>query len=144
MFIPTRRSFGKRQLTLCVMMFVLLLRSLVPTGFMPNAGALRDGRLEMAFCSGVGGAQIITIDTHDHTSSDTSTSDVPGNHQSQSGDCPFSVLSALPAMPTMALSLVGLPLFFTHIQAVQRTALLPTASPRGPPLGSRAPPFHLV
>jgi hypothetical protein len=148
MLISRRRAFSFSHFTLYVMLLALALRALVPAGFMPDVGALRDGRLEMTFCTS-GDIKTITVDTHDvysghHGHDGAPASDDAPNQQSQSNDCPFSVLSTLPAMPTMALALVGLPLLLAPIQPVLRAAPLPVVLSQGPPLGSRAPPFHLV
>lgn len=35
-------------------LLTLVLRALVPTGYMPDARALHDGRLEVTFCSAAG------------------------------------------------------------------------------------------
>lgn len=133
---------------LCMMLLALSLRALVPAGFMPDAGALRDGRLEMAFCSG-NGPQTIAVELHGgmHHGAAFSPAKSPAdqqNPQSQSNDCPFSVLSALPAMPSIALAAIGLPLLLLSVQLAPRLKPLPAILFQGPPLGSRAPPSHLV
>jgi hypothetical protein len=143
MLISRRRAFSFSHFTLCVMLLALSLRALVPAGFMPDAGALRDGRLEMTFCTSAGDVKTITVDAHHGHDGAHASDDAPAQ-QSQSNDCPFSVLSTLPAMPTMALALVGLPLLLAPIRPVLRAAPLPVVLSQGPPLGSRAPPFHLV
>jgi hypothetical protein len=143
MLISRRRAFSFSHFTLCVMLLALSLRALVPAGFMPDAGALRDGRLEMTFCTSAGDIKTITVDTHRGHDGAPAPDGAP-NHQSQSNDCPFSVLSTLPAMPSMALAPVGLPLLLSSVQPVLRAAPLPVFLSQGPPLGSRAPPFHLV
>jgi hypothetical protein len=99
MRFPRQRALNFRPITLYVMLLALALRALVPSGFMPDASALRDGRLEMAFCSG-SGVQTVVIDTHHHDQGAPASGDMP-HQQSQANDCPFSVLSALPAMPAM-------------------------------------------
>jgi hypothetical protein len=141
----------------CLMLLALSLRALVPVGYMPDVDALRDGRLEMAFCSG-NGPQTIAVDMHSsmsmdmsagmhhaaHHGSTSSSDESPANPQSQSTDCPFSVLSTLPAMPTIALAVIGLPLLLSAVQPALYIAPLPAVLFQGPPLGSRAPPSHLV
>ncbi|HEY4319370.1 MAG TPA: DUF2946 family protein [Herbaspirillum sp.] len=135
-----RQRFNRHYFTLCVMLLALSLRSLVPAGYMPDAGALRDGRLEMAFCTSDGMKSIVVGAHHEGA---PASGDAP-HHSSQSNDCPFSVLSALPAMPSMALALVGMPLLLSPAQAAPRPAPLPAVLSQGPPLGSRAPPHHLI
>lgn len=121
------------------MLLALSLRALVPAGFMPSASALRDGRLEMAFCTS-SGIKSITVDARHGA---PATGDAP-SHQGRSSDCPFSVLSTLPALPSTALALAGMPLLLTSVQSVPHAAPLPAILSQGPPLGSRAPPFHLA
>ena len=142
MRFPRQRALNFRPITLYVMLLALALRALVPSGFMPDASALRDGRLEMAFCSG-SGVQTVVIDTHHHDQGAPASGDMP-HQQSQSNDCPFSVLSALPAMPAMDPAPVGLPLLLSPILAAPYVAPAFAAILQGPPLGSRAPPFHLA
>ena len=142
MQFPRQRALNFRLITLYVMLLALALRALVPAGFMPDAGALRDGRLEMAFCSG-SGVQTIVVDTHHQNHGAPASGDLP-QQQSQSNDCPFSVLSALPAMPAMDLAPAALPLLLSPLQASPYAAPAFAAIPQGPPLGPRAPPFHLA
>jgi hypothetical protein len=134
------RIFNRRYFTLCVMLLALSLRALVPTGYMPDASALRDGRLEMSFCTS-NGIKTIAVDAHH---GDGRGGDNAPNHSSQSNECPFSVLSALPAMPSMALALVGMPLLLSRVQPAPHATPFPVILSQGPPLGSRAPPHHLV
>ena len=142
MLISRQRRFGLRHFTLSVMLLVLSLRALVPIGFMPDAGALRDGRLEMTFCTSTGGAQTIAIDLHGTPGSDTAPSS--DHHQTtQSSDCPFNVLTSMPALPTLALAVLGLPVLLSQLQAALHVPLLFSTSVQGPPLGSRAPPYTL-
>ena len=44
--------------TLCL---ALALRALVPAGYMPDARALHDGRLEVTFCSAAGDVSSVTL-----------------------------------------------------------------------------------
>jgi hypothetical protein len=143
MLSHARRPSVIQHFTLCVMLFALALRALVPSGFMPDAGALRDGRLEMTFCTSAGDLKTITVDTHRDTAPASPTGD-PSQHQSQTSDCPFGVLSSLPAMPALALAVVGSPVLFSIVQYVLRPAPRLAMPAQGPPLGSRAPPSHLV
>jgi hypothetical protein len=134
--IPRRHPFGLRRFTLCLMMLALSLRALVPAGFMPDAGALRDGRLEMTFCTSAGGFKTFAVAGHGAA---TSSSD--GEHTRQAADCPFNILTSLAAMPSMAPALAGLPLLAWPVLLAPHRAAQPLAPAQGPPLGSRAPPI---
>jgi hypothetical protein len=137
--LPHPRSFGIRRFTLCLMLLVLSLRALVPTGFMPDTGALRDGRLEMTFCTAAGGMRTFTVDSRGDPAPASG-----GEQTHQVTDCPFSLLTALPAMLSMAPVIVGLALLAWSVPPAPRHAARPSMPAQGPPLGSRAPPFHLV
>ena len=126
---------------MCLMMLVLSLRALVPAGFMPDAGALRDGRLEMTFCTSAGGLKTIAVDIDTHGDPVPSSD---GGQAHQSTDCPFNILTSLPAMPSLTPVLAGLPLLAWPVLLAPRHAVRPPMPAQGPPLGSRAPPFHLV
>ncbi|MCK3374200.1 hypothetical protein MZH47_30105, partial [Escherichia coli] len=52
---PSRTAGAPRVRGVLWLAFLaLLLRALVPTGYMPDARALHDGRLEVTFCSAAG------------------------------------------------------------------------------------------
>jgi hypothetical protein len=136
-----RRPHGYRYFILCLMMFVLSLRALVPAGFMPDGGALRDGRLEMAFCSADGSnLKTVVIDRHGAPAPQSPQSP-DGGHLRQAPDCPFNLLTSLPLLPTMAFLLAGMPLPAWIVPPAARPAMPALVSLQGPPLGSRAPPL---
>ncbi|MCZ8409810.1 DUF2946 family protein [Achromobacter dolens] len=109
----------------------LLLRALVPTGYMPDARALHDGRLEVTFCSAAGDLSTLKIALSPdgkHGGADTG------------AQCPFGLLAHVTPAPAAQTAPLAL--------AISRAAPFPPASvatpvqpAQGPPLGSRAPPL---
>ena len=107
----------------------LLVRALVPAGFMPAVGA---GSLALVFCEP--GAMAAAPHAHHH---------VPGpdgaahGAHSASAECPFAQ-SAAPALPTVAAVAIAPPLV-AHLMAARRDEAAPTTLPlrhaaaRGPP-----------
>lgn len=113
-----------------------LFRALIPTGFMPNVEALGEGRLELVICTSSGEhvVQVIDLGSPDN--------DAP-NKKSADSDCPYSLAlaKAFTVPGTVAIAwefLARAP----HGMAPAARFLLPPSL--GPPLGSRAPPQHLV
>jgi hypothetical protein len=113
---------------------------MIPTGFMPDLEAMRDGRLRITLCTATG---LITVDI-DASGKPLAGYPSPGSKQHPGGDLyPFgSVISHGLALPA-ALS-VGTPVAsaISIIPSGQMPYRLPPA--QGPPLGSRAPPSSLV
>lgn len=121
-----------------VALVVMLLRVLVPPGFMPDFEALRAGRVEIALCS-VDGARLVVLDRDGRPAGDT-----PADHGDASAfHCPFGLATVqafvLPTLPPLLLSRVA---EAAAIDKPTRRDLRPRV--RGPPLGSRAPPVDLV
>ena len=53
---PSRLATGSHaRFLLCLLALATVLRALVPVGYMPDAAALRQGRLQISFCSAAGG-----------------------------------------------------------------------------------------
>ncbi len=133
---PSRTAGAPRVRGVLWLAFLaLLLRALVPTGYMPDARALHDGRLEVTFCSAAGDLTTFKI----ALSSDGKSG---GGHSSADtgAQCPFGLLAHVTPAPAAQTA----PL----VLAVSRAAPFPpahVAAPvqpaQGPPLGSRAPPL---
>ncbi|WP_439816572.1 DUF2946 family protein [Zavarzinia sp. CC-PAN008] len=121
-----------------VALLFVVLRILVPPGFMPDLAALQDGRLQVVLCS-ADGARTLTL------AADGSVIPDEGDHPVEAGalHCPFGLAGAvdviLPALPVLQL---------VHPRAQVRAAaghvLVLRPPVRGPPLGARAPPHLLV
>ncbi len=116
----------------------VLLRAVVPTGYMPDAHALQDGRLEVTFCSAAGDLSTfrIALPRADRTT------DGSGEHRNADtgAQCPFGLLAHVTPAPTPYVA----PLALSAGRHAPRPAPTPEALPvqpaQGPPLGSRAPP----
>lgn len=112
----------------------LLLRALVPAGYMPDARALHDGRLEVTFCSAAGDLSTFKIalppdgKTGEHRGADTG------------AQCPFGLLAHVTPAPTPCVAPLALAVGRIAPPAPARPAL-PAQPAHGPPLGSRAPPL---
>jgi hypothetical protein len=108
---------------------LLLLRALIPAGFMPAVGA---GSLALVFCEPAALAAGAHAAAHHHGHGDTGHS----GHLA-SAECPFAQ-SAAPALPTLAALPPAQPLV-AHVAATTHAqSILPAAPPRhtaarGPP-----------
>lgn len=124
------------RLWVALLLPALLLRSLIPLGFMPTFGSGYDVRFVV--CEGYaptpGTASSMSMDMSTHTSMDGATG-TPA-HQDH-GTCPYGSAPALGWLPSLAIVLVALqhvaaPTAFTA--QVEYFAISPRAqSPRGPP-----------
>jgi len=136
------------RVVLCLLVLTVGFRSLIPTGFMPDHTAMRDGRFQLALCSSAGGASAITVALT--APQDATPHDVASHHGASHGDsstatdtCPYWTVAHLaldlpppPALPALAATrAVPAPIL------PRRT--LPALPAQGPPLGSRAPPSLL-
>jgi len=119
-----------------VALALFVLRALVPLGFMPDFSAKGQGGISLAFCT-VGGAKTRLVDLAE--SPEKNESGKLGEHSR--GECSFAV-SASPALPaTRSVVLTQEP--SNAASVAKASSVVAPASPRGPPLGSRAPPVLL-
>lgn len=134
------KAISWRAQAVLLLLLALVLRASIPVGYMPHTGALRDGRIEITFCTTAGNEANVPrtlaglfADNDEH------------HKNALSGtDCPFGILThqALnaPGLSTMAVALSTAPsrpvVFFDN-------KALPALGAQGPPVGSRAPPFFL-
>lgn len=120
---------------LCLLALATLFRALVPVGYMPDASALRQGRLEISFCSAAGGAPTVLQALIDSAPHDAHQDDATAQ------ECPFWMVAHqaldLPPAPCAAplAAISGVPPDLPAARA------LPPLPPAGPPLGPRAPPI---
>ncbi|WP_175211856.1 DUF2946 family protein, partial [Achromobacter anxifer] len=90
-------SAARVRAVLWLALVALVLRALVPAGYMPNARALHDGRLEVTFCSASGDLSALTLASGDQGKS--------GHDTADSGAlCPFGLLAHLAPAPAPAIS----------------------------------------
>ncbi|MBB1593211.1 hypothetical protein A9973_03950 [Achromobacter sp. UMC46] len=126
-----------------LLLLLLVARAWVPVGYMPDADALRQGRLALGFCAAGGGALPVLRAPaaaqheahhvhHDHGA--------PADHGGAGQECPFGLNAhqVLDVPPMLAVAPVLLRwLAQAPVQAGSPRPAMPAA---GPPLGSRAPP----
>ncbi|MFE0841869.1 DUF2946 family protein [Achromobacter insolitus] len=128
-------SAARARGVLWLALLALVLRALVPTGYMPDTRALHDGRLEVTFCSAAGDVSALTLPLSSEDKSKTAhdTADVGAL-------CPFGLLAHVAPAPAPALTPLLLAAGLPALPAPAGNApAARTAS--GPPLGSRAPPL---
>lgn len=130
----------RAQAVLCLLLLAIVLRASIPIGYMPHTGALRDGRIEITFCTTAGNEANVPS-----TLAGLFADDNEHNNNALSGtDCPFGILIhqalGIPGPSAIAMPLSAarsIPAVFFDNQA------LPALGAQGPPVGSRAPPFFL-
>ena len=128
------------RLGLCLLLLAVVLRGVVPTGYMPKQG---DQGYALAFCLPSGQslppemaqdwAALLGEDATAHSDQATT-----------SATCPFCVM--LQAALTPAPVALVTPLSLGHFRPLLLPALHPALAQtfiRGPPVGPRAPPFLL-
>ncbi len=130
---PRNRTATRGRLMLWLALMALLLRALVPAGYMPDARALGAGRFEVTFCTAAGAPAALSAAL-------IALKDDKPAHGAQTGaQCPFGLLAHL--TPAPAFSLTPLPLQADTTPTAQPAQPpLPATVAHGPPLGSRAPP----
>ena len=115
-------------------LLALALRALVPAGYMPDARALHDGRLEVTFCSAAGDLSTLSV---------ALSPDSGGKARHDAADtgaqCPFGLLAHVAPAPAPMPAPMLLPAAPRTLPAPVHRAL-PAQPAQGPPLGSRAPP----
>ncbi|WP_454696172.1 DUF2946 family protein [Achromobacter aegrifaciens] len=136
---PTRLqhlgSFAHARGVLWLALLALALRALVPAGYMPDARALHDGRLEVTFCSAAGDLSALTL------ALSPGDKNKAGHDTAEAGAlCPFGLLAHVAPAPGSALTPLLLAASRHALPAPARDAP-PAQTASGPPLGSRAPPL---
>ncbi len=119
-----------------LMLLLFCLRSLLPVGFMPDLGLLKQGELQIVLCTPLG-PTAVTLDAEGLPIDD----DADPTDAAFGQDCPFATAfgKALDLPPTAALPAVS-----AVIEAAPSSnALALRPPPQGPPLGARAPPTLL-
>jgi hypothetical protein len=116
------------------LIFIFMLRALIPAGFMPDAKALGEGRLELVICTSAGERLAHAIDLDD------------GNGETETwagANCPYHLSLSQAFAPGADVAPVAVEFARIALPVVSAAAvLLPPAL--GPPLGQRAPPFFLA
>lgn len=125
---------GRMTVRLAVLLFAV--RAIVPVGYMPDLGALRDGQVQIVICTGTG-TQALLVDAAGQPLDQERAPD-----HADAADCSFATATATAvALPVTAPALAR-PAFASGAHSGgESVALLPPV--QGPPLGSRAPPALL-
>lgn len=131
------RSAASAHGVLWLALLALTLRALVPTGYMPDARALHDGRLEVTFCSASGDLSTLSL-ALGKTSTDKSAHDAAET----GAQCPFGLLAHVAPAPVPGITPILLPASRAAPPPPAYRAL-PALAAQGPPLGSRAPPSRV-
>ena len=134
---PSNRTATRGRLVLWLALMALLLRALVPAGYMPDTRALDAGRFEVTFCTAAGAPAALSAAL-------STLKDGKPAHDAQTGaQCPFGLLAHLTPAPAFSLNPLSLPADTTPT-AQPAQPPLPATVAHGPPLGSRAPPPGLT
>ena len=126
-----------RQFLLCLMLLALGVRAAIPTGYMPDSEAMRNGQLAITLCTVDGKLTeyLLALDlAHDDTA--------PASIQEMS--CVFGMIALQAVAPILHVTYLLPPATADpaqpkRAQHVHISGLLAL----GPPLGSRAPPSTL-
>jgi hypothetical protein len=125
---------GGWRIVRCLLALCVFLRVLVPSGFMPDMDALRLGRLELSLCNAVEGRGAVSMAVplrHGHT---------PDMPQAHGTECPFGLMLAQVFLPSSGGAAQADAVFRVQPVVLALSASAAAFAPRGPPLGSRAPP----
>lgn len=134
--LRTRASTLPRHLASWLMLLALLVRGLVPAGFMPDVGALRHGVYAITICTGTSQQNVI-ID-QDGNTVDRDGQGSPGGDHPGEVPCLFAVAAQIAAVLFLAVALVLLALERAGWR-LPAAELWRIARPPGSP-GARAPP----
>ena len=127
--IPSSPLFNRRRIT-AVLLIVLAMRALLPTGFMLQAANAADGSFEIVICTS-GGTKVVTVDADG--------APLPANkHYSDHGLCAFAAAGAAAVVTDGPVALVHAAHYAatTYTLAVALFAETPkpgATSARGPP-----------
>lgn len=125
------------RIALGLLFLALVIRGSIPAGYMPDVSALNDGRFAITFCITPGTApqSLASLFGDENSYSDDALT---------ANDCPFGLLSYQALALPLSSAINALPVVFLALQAFSfNNTALPVLGARGPPLGSRAPPFLL-
>lgn len=120
-------------------LLALLLRAVLPAGYMPDARSLRHGTFEIAFCSVVGGLSTQYIALPPAGKDGGSPDSHPG--ADSGAQCPFGLLAHVTPAPVPSAALLTRSPPRQPASVTQARFALPLQPAQGPPLGSRAPPL---
>lgn len=113
-----------------VLLLVFLLRAVIPSGYMPAQANGQADILGMTFCIAGLPASVNAISRKPDTP--------PG---APMPNCVFSATASQAVLPLAAPALMPAVFYLVHAIFIMPAALAPAHVVRGPPLGSRAPPY---
>lgn len=132
MFKPHRHP----SFALLLACFVLL-RSLIPVGFMPNMAELSHGKIDFVICTGVGFKTIQVDPITLQPSSEHAQTEHSASHHSTNTICPFFSLTSavLPILllGTLLVLFVSIQRVYCSLSFLRFTHLNQAARPRAPP-----------
>jgi len=117
----------------CLAILAFVFRAMVPAGFMPDAGAMRDGRLEVTFCmaDGMSMAQPIA----------PGAGESDGGHAASVPACPYGILAAQAFVAPSGFAPPSVRLAAVYVLPHIAPHPLSHFFASGFPLGPRAPPL---
>ena len=118
-----------------LLLTVVVLRALIPVGFMPDFGAAANGEFKIVICT-ASGTQLVTLDADGQPVKEAPASDQKSQHHDE--PCAFTGLVTVAAAVLDAPHLIAPPRDGAET-IVSADVTLPPAR-AGPPLGSRGPP----
>lgn len=121
----------------CLAILAMLCRSAIPLGYMPDQGAVQQGKLLLTLCNGSSATVLFSLaaaDNGDHPTPDEVTGSL---------DCPFSLFATQAVLSDLSVGAAAVPRGERRIPLLSYRSA-PTRAATGPPLGSRAPPSHLA
>ncbi|PWF25402.1 DUF2946 family protein [Corticimicrobacter populi] len=148
--MPARRyapryAHGFMRLLVCMGLLLWLARAMLPTGYMPDGDALRQGNLSLIFCSAEGHGDPAARTAWYEQEGQALPGLLDTGDESPATDmatCPFALMAgAVPPPSTQALPGPMIRLTRAPLPVLMLPAATP--APAGPPLGSRAPPAHI-
>ncbi len=126
------------QILFCLAILSFLCRSLVPAGYMPDRSGEQDGFFSVTLCAPGGTPSTIWMSL-------TGQADPPqSNEHADIQKCPYALVLSQVALPSADMASLDAPVAHQPLLLVHRNQSLPPLPALGPPLGSRAPPTHLV
>lgn len=131
-----------------LLLVLLAARAFVPVGYMPDAQALKHGRLALGFCAAGGGvfpgmSGLAQPQTHADAAHGHHGHHDPSSHLGAGQECPFGISAhqVLHVPPAVGLAPVLLGWFLQPPRADRSPR--PPLPAAGPPLGQRAPPLGI-
>lgn len=131
---PARRH---RRFGVGVLLCLLVLRACLPPGFMPSASAMQEGRVEIVICTGTGYQSLFV----DQSGAPIGEPEADKSDGAATG-CAFGMVLPMALLQSPLGWQIAAPLPSDDVFSLRDPSYV-TPSPRGPPVGGRAPPYRL-